>query len=970
MSTRARTRTAAAASPNTPPVKPLPKTKPPTKSKRSDDIENDRPKPTPKIKSKRAKSPTPAIYCLCRKGDDGSPMVNCGECDEWYHFACIDLSEQTAEDINVYICSSCTDKTGQRTVMLWEGPEAVEDISKISASNRNENAPSKTAAHGPEPEPPVAFDSAEDPSSEDEYVADNPKAKSTSKRRRARRLSFSSESGSDSASADDTGRSRSRRTSGKPASPGPSKGHLKRKAQKAHPPPPKRKKATSDAADDPARTFCLGKLEGVFREIFLRYPHVHAEGADEDASAVEKKAEDLTEEEEAKVEEEAKQFATDLEQCVYDIYSEPDKLGRPSAGGKYKDRFRMLQFNLSKVDRIVLHKRIASGDITPKEISLMSSTDLANEETKQSIKIAEKEALEHSILEKTVIPRAKLTHKGLQDIEDLDSEVTNLRERESERQREEEEKRERERAARLRATQRQRTASVSVPPESPITPGGAGWGGPPPLSVHPTTPTEQVGGGLGDSTPLFIRSASDFVVPEPEMNLADLINIDDEPAAQEAAFVAAPASPTAPVLGHASSSSSALPLSSPTLPTGISPFASSHVHSSKPDAPRTSSFDLNSLWAAPKKDASPSPTVASPPPQSQSPVPIEDPQERKDVLMDLEETDDKDFDMFLEEKETDTTVPTAEALQAAFDALPKVWSGKINMPLDSTIPQETPVVARQIGGRPIEFESSLWRTLFPSELLRIDGRVPVDKSAQFLLQTRMNSTKELIAVAFSPGSPSGSVGFQILTDFLIAKGRHGLVFPWGSRPKDFHPGKEFDSVPDYMELLDNLHLPKIRNTNYLIGIWVLNKGKLAPPPPPPVPSVVPQFNVPTLPPAVPGMPVMSLNFEPSVLAAEVAALTPEQVRLMLQSLTATTLNAIPQQHVPPYGQQPPYDRRDYNHDPHHPPGPGYDRGGGRDQGWNSRGRNRGRGRGGGGGGGSDMRPIDSGWPRRRDNAPP
>ncbi|KAJ7116021.1 hypothetical protein C8R44DRAFT_927941 [Mycena epipterygia] len=408
--------------------------------------------------------------------------------------------------------------------------------------------------------------------------------------------------------------------------------------------------------------------------------------------------------------------------------------------------------------------------------------------------------------------------------------------------------------------------------------------------------------------------------------------------------------------------------------------------------------------------------------------------------MDLDETDDMDFDMFLEEK-PDSAIPSPEALQAAFNALPQVWSGKINMPLDSTIPQETPVVARQIGGRPLESESILWKTLFPSELLRIDGRVPVDKSAQFLLQTRMNSTKELIAVAFSPGSLSGNAGFQILTDFLIAKGRHGLVFPWGSRPKDIHPGKELyiipllssDSLPDYMELLDNLHLPKVRNSNYLIGIWVLNKGKLAPPPPPPAPvpvpapapapAVIPQFNVSTLPPPVPGIPPAPLTFEPSALAAEVAALTPEQVRLMLQSLTQTTLNAIvpaplppqptapipqswghpgmpgpsmgypappmghhqqqqphQQQHGPPYGQQQqPYDRRDYNRDPHPHSGPGYDRGGrdgGREGGWNNRGRGRGRGRGGGGsgsgggGGGDRPPPADSGWPRRRDNGPP
>ena len=92
------------------------------------------------------------------------------------------------------------------------------------------------------------------------------------------------------------------------------------------------------------------------------------------------------------------------------------------------------------------------------------------------------------------------------------------------------------------------------------------------------------------------------------------------------------------------------------------------------------------------------------------------------------------------------------------------------MPLDSTIPQETRVVARQMGGRSLAAESLLWKTLFPSELLRIDGRVPVDKSSQFLLQMRMNPTKELIGVAFSPGSDASSTPFSILADFLIAKG--------------------------------------------------------------------------------------------------------------------------------------------------------------------------------------------------------
>jgi hypothetical protein len=88
------------------------------------------------------------------------------------------------------------------------------------------------------------------------------------------------------------------------------------------------------------------------------------------------------------------------------------------------------------------------------------------------------------------------------------------------------------------------------------------------------------------------------------------------------------------------------------------------------------------------------------------------------------------------------------------------------MPLDSTVPQETPVVARQMGGRPLGGDSLLWQTLFPSDNLRIDGRVPVEKSAAYLLQMRMNPTKEVIAVAFSPRSGDT---FQALIDYLVAK---------------------------------------------------------------------------------------------------------------------------------------------------------------------------------------------------------
>lgn len=349
----------------------------------------------------------------------------------------------------------------------------------------------------------------------------------------------------------------------------------------------------------------------------------------------------------------------------------------------------MLQFNLSKVDRVIIHQRITSGTISPKEISLMSSTDLADEETKQHIKLAEKEALEHSILLKSTVPRAKITHKGLQDIEDVNGEVATSREIEvhKEREQEEEERRERERSARLRATQRQRTASISVPPESPTvqqspTMGDQLWGGPPPVPAHAMSPTAADFASSGSRPPVFMHTP-DLNTTELELNLADLINIDDEQ--DPSAFISQSTFGSNIISSPVDATSPSLPS---IAPTGISPFAA------RPERQRGASFDLNSLWNMATKDDSaqttepaPEPAPIAAPEPSIASVLTEEPGadgSDKDEAMELEsvEANDQDFDMFLEEKETEqeqseelivTPIPPRN-----IEALPEVWTGKVS----------------------------------------------------------------------------------------------------------------------------------------------------------------------------------------------------------------------------------------------------------------------------------------------------
>ena len=479
----------------------------------------------------------------------------------------------------------------------------------------------------------------------------------------------------------------------------------------------KRKRAESlstnpSAAEDAARKYCLGKFAEMFMGIFMQYPciqeiNAEGEGAPKKAT-VTRKPEELTEDDKTQLRERASAFATEVEQAVFNTYAEPDKVGKPGAGVKYKydswsspytiadvlcrERFRTLTFNLQQSDRIALHMRISSGQVAPAMLATMSSTELASQEQQESIKQAEQEALEHSILIKTTIPRAKITHKGLQDIEDVneDSAIAKQRERELE-MAEQERERERERLARLRTVQPQAHShsnppSASVPPESPVVPSSsAPWGAPPPVPL---------------------AQSSDFAhAIDSELNLGDFIHIDDEPPESTPATASAVAAADSPASVNESSAAGqgSRQQGQSTPMTGISPFAPS-----KPDMPPRASFDLNALWSAsppPNEDNktlgegtetndggeamdldTPTPPVEEGSSRAGEPASVAEPEQGGvGVEHEGEGGDDLDFAMFLgqEEEEKEREKERKELAlrpdpQVVFDGLPHVWNGIVS----------------------------------------------------------------------------------------------------------------------------------------------------------------------------------------------------------------------------------------------------------------------------------------------------
>ncbi|TDL23603.1 hypothetical protein BD410DRAFT_786842 [Rickenella mellea] len=868
----------------------------------------------------RATKKAKEIYCICEGTDDGTPMIKCeGDCKKWYHFRCVSLSEREAEDIALYICPSCQSKTGMKTVYEWEGPNALEEIKEEGGDKPKAAKPRTVYKEDKEMEDSPEEDI--DDGSEDEYVAQSESKRLKQAKQRKAKTSTSDKSGSESDDEEIISSSKratarrgttARRQAKASISPGPSSSNLKRRGSTTQPPPPKKPKSSdkTTASDDPMRKYCLGKLDEVIRAIFLEYPVVKRSDAGdggEDNEHHMTEPSTLTDDEKQEVEHKASAFVAELEECLFNTYSEPDKLGRQSAGGKYKERFRMLTFNLSKSDRIALRKGIASERISPSQLSVMSSADLANEQTKQEIQMAEKESLEHSILKKMTAPRAKITHKGLEDIEDMDEPSGD-----ADTQKAEEERMERERLSRLRPTegfQRTQGTSAASPtvPQSPSVAIPSSWGGPPPVPMHILQESHDHSSSMSPVSgrppvrPLFLPSSSDMMTSmEGGLNLEDLINVDDDYQPRDIP-PPSPQETPAPQLSESGSTAAASP--EVTTPSGPSPFAPS-----KPLAefPIRQSFDLNNIWTGKTDEAN----DTTPPEKSGEPPKLSEENKETEMDMDLgNDSDDKDFDMFLDDEEKgpsasgDASTVTHVPPEPKIEDLPCVWNGTISMPLDSITPLAPPVQASQIGGRTLGTDSPLWKTLFPSTEARIDGRVPVDKSSQYLLNTRLNVSKELIAVCFTPSSGSDVSKFMELAEYLIGKGRHALVFPWGHHPKPQAPGKELyiipllkeHPLPEYIEMLDDLRLPKTRDTNILLGVFVLNKGKLvAPPvtqvPAPPIPEGAALPSGSTLPSTTVPIPVapVAASVIPSALAAEVASLTPEQIALMLRHLGQTT----------------------------------------------------------------------------------
>ena len=47
------------------------------------------------------------LYCFCRKPDDGSLMICCDKCNEWYHGVCVGITQTEGLENRKWFCPLC-----------------------------------------------------------------------------------------------------------------------------------------------------------------------------------------------------------------------------------------------------------------------------------------------------------------------------------------------------------------------------------------------------------------------------------------------------------------------------------------------------------------------------------------------------------------------------------------------------------------------------------------------------------------------------------------------------------------------------------------------------------------------------------------------------------------------------------------------------------------------------------------------
>ncbi|KAG0286636.1 PHD finger protein 3 [Linnemannia gamsii] len=312
------------------------------------------------------------VYCYCQKPDDGNVMIQCDSCRQWFHGACVDITEEVAEMMELknekFFCEPCDER-----VQAWKNTSsagigtsftvysdsrdcdlptclnearATSDYCSEECAIKGIELQATEAVMNKENIPPVVY-------------IPTPKRASTS----------------------------TASSSSQPESP--------------------------KVEQDPVRLTALKGLTECLL-VGLELKTVGGETQADSSEQVDRGSGSSLERgagtaEAAVDEEQASRLAVAIEKELYNSTASP---GYAACGRDYKAKYRSLFFNLKDKNNVSLRARLVSGELEPHDLVRFSHEELANPELQTINKEMRKRNIHNSVLTVEEEPYIKKTHKG------------------------------------------------------------------------------------------------------------------------------------------------------------------------------------------------------------------------------------------------------------------------------------------------------------------------------------------------------------------------------------------------------------------------------------------------------------------------------------------------------------------------------------------------------------------------------
>ncbi|KAJ3229655.1 hypothetical protein HDU81_005189 [Chytriomyces hyalinus] len=316
------------------------------------------------------------VYCICRGVDDGKFMIQCDTCKDWYHGACVDISERQGRAITRYDCLQCVQAKNE----LIRNDIANANTQSRRSNRINQGDVSASSQPVVSAIPPV--------------VGRKPPVQRTTSIPNPQRPASNT-------TANIATTINSQHTSKKSDPPKPVK------------PEPDVGPTSMAWIHDKTRSLVRKSFGEVLRTILDDFA---TEGITPEHVDVDEKAADGTLPTEWL---DVTELAGTMEDALFDLTSDGVKGLHRTCGDKYKAKFRSLQFNLKDKKNSTLRTRLLTGRLPATSLVKLEQRDLANDELRARAEAIRLQSIHDAIKPKIVDIVYKKTHKGDEVVGDV-----------------------------------------------------------------------------------------------------------------------------------------------------------------------------------------------------------------------------------------------------------------------------------------------------------------------------------------------------------------------------------------------------------------------------------------------------------------------------------------------------------------------------------------------------------------------